>query len=100
MSCSDVPPQIAPKAHACVGRFDKLCRLLPESDQSARPTLVDQLGRFKIWAGSIGAFQELPTPSSLDYRLSEAPKVALQVAELLDDLDETLQEGIKSTELS
>ena len=100
MSCSNVPPQIAPKAHACFGRFNELCRLLTESDRSARPILVDQLGRFKIWAGNIGAFQELPTPSSLDYRLSEAPKVALQVAKLLDDLDKTLQEGIKSTDLS
>lgn len=84
---------IAPKAYACVGWFDELCRLLPESDHTARPTIVDQLGRFKIWAGNIGAFQELSTPSSLEYRLREAPKVGAQVAELLYDLEETLQEG-------
>jgi hypothetical protein len=84
---------IAHKAYACVGRFDELCRLLPHSDHNALPTIIDQLGRFKIWAGNIGAFQELSTPSSLEHRLREAPKVGAQVAELLDDLEETLQEG-------
>ena len=87
------PPLIAPKAHECVRRFSALCSLLPEADRIAHPALVDQLGRFKIWAGNIGAFQELPLPSSLDYRLREAPKIVDQVIELLDDLDETLQEG-------
>ncbi len=90
---SDGPPSIAHKAHECVCRFNALCALLPEADQIARPALVDLLGRFKIWAGNIGAFQELPLPSSLDYRLREAPKIVDQVIELLDDLDETLQEG-------
>ena len=90
---SGSPPFIAPKAHECVRRFNALCSLLPEADRIARPALVDQLGRFKIWAGNIGAFQELPLPSSLDHRLREAPKIVDQVVELLNDLNETLQEG-------
>lgn len=84
---------IAPKAHECVRRFNELCSSLPEAERIARPALVDQLGRLKIWAGNIGAFQELPLPSSLDYRLREAPKIVNQVIELLNDLSETLQEG-------
>ena len=87
------PLLIAPRVHECVRRFNALCDLLPEADQIARPVLVDQLGRLKIWAGNIGAFQELPLPSSLDYRLREAPRIIAQVIELLNDLDETLQEG-------
>ena len=86
-------PSIAPKVHECVRRFNALCGLLPETDRTARPALVDQLGRLKIWAGNIGAFQELPLPSSLDYRLREAPKIVNQVIEFLNDLNETLQEG-------
>ena len=86
-------PSIASKAYACAGQFDKLCRLLPDSDENTRPALIDQVGRFRIWGGNIGAFQKLPTPSSLDYRLREAPKIGIQVLELLDDLEETLQEG-------
>ena len=84
---------IAPKAHECVRRFNTLCSSLPEEHRIARPALIDQLGRLKIWAGNIGAFQELPLPSSLDYRLREAPKIVKQVIELLDDLNDTLQEG-------
>ena len=87
------PPLIAPSVHECFRRFNALCDFLPEADQIARPALVDQLGRLKIWAGNIGAFQELPLPSSLDYRLREAPKIVKQVIELLEDLNETLQEG-------
>ena len=84
---------IAPKAHECVRQFNALCSSLPQADRIARPALIDQLGRLKIWAGNIGAFQELPLPSSLDYRLREAPKIVKQVIELLDDLNDTLQEG-------
>ena len=91
---SGSPPLIAPKVHECVRRFNTLCGSLPEADRIARPALVDQLGRLKIWAGNIGAFQELPLQSSLDYRLREAPKIVHQVIELLSDLNETLQEGI------
>ena len=90
---SSGPLLIAPKVHDCVRRFNALCGSLPEADRTARPALVDQLGRLKIWAGNIGAIQELPLPSSLDYRLREAPKIVKQVIELLDDLNETLQEG-------
>ena len=87
---SSGPPLIAPKVHECVRRFSALS----EADQIARPALVDQLGRLKIWAGNIGAFQDLPLQSSLDYRLREAPKIVDQVIELLNDLNETLQEGM------
>lgn len=82
---------IAPKVQRCVELFDKLCPLL-ETNPNARDAVLDQLGRFKIWAGSIGAFQGLPLLSSLDYRLREAPKVAEQTRELLEDLIETLQD--------
>lgn len=92
MSSGD-PPLIAPKVHECVRRFNALRGLLPEADRIVRPALIDQLGRLKIWAGNIGAFQELPLLSSLDYRLREAPKIVNQVIELLNDLNETLQEG-------
>ena len=90
---SSGPLLIAPRVHECVRRFNALCDLLPEADQIVHPALVDQLGRLKIWAGNIGAFQELPLPSSLDYRLREAPRIVDQVIELLNDLNETLQEG-------
>ena len=79
---------IAPKVQSCLGLFHDLIH----ASEDCKVTIIDQLGRFNIWAGNIGAFQELPLPSSLDYRLREAPKVVRQVGELLDDLEETLHD--------
>lgn len=55
----------------------------------------DQAGRFKIWAGNLGAFQRLPSTASLDYRLKDSPKVAAQVQELLQDLHNLLKDVIE-----
>lgn len=57
-------------------------------------TTVDCLGRFKIWAGNIGAFQRFETKSSLDYRIREAPKIATQIVNILDELAESLEDGM------
>jgi len=82
---------IASKAKASARLFDELC-YLPETDLTARTVLLDQSSRFQIWAANIGALQEPPLPSSLDHRLREAPRIADQIKELLDDLIEALQE--------
>jgi hypothetical protein len=54
---------------------------------------LDGLGRFRIWAGNIGAFQRFESKSSLDYRLRDAKKIAIQIVGLLDDLAESLEDG-------
>lgn len=82
---------LAPHVKACVNLFNELSHL-PGATPSVQTSLNDHLGRFRIWAGNIGAFQENPLPSSLDYRLREAPKVAEQIRDLLDDLCETLRD--------
>jgi len=51
----------------------------------------DQVARFKIWAGNIGAHQK--GRSSLDYRLREASHIRAQITRLLGDLWEVLQDG-------
>lgn len=55
---------------------------------------VDIHGRFRIWAGNVGAFQNSDIKSSLDYRLRDAPKIATQIIELLDELAESLDDGM------
>ncbi|KAF4625590.1 hypothetical protein G7Y89_g12575 [Cudoniella acicularis] len=57
-----------------------------------RAELADSLGRFKIWAGNIGAFQSFEIKSSLDFRLRDTPKIAEQIVELLDELLEALED--------
>ena len=57
----------------------------------SQASIQDQASRFSLWAGNLGAFQRLPSASSLDYRLRESSKVAAQIQELLQDLNDALE---------
>jgi len=81
---------------SCIQSFNRLGSLLrapdcPFQDQLSPSALSDELGRFRVWSGNIGALQE--GSASLDYRLREASHVRQQVIKLLKDLDIALQEG-------
>jgi len=65
----------------------------PGHDLSAAEA-VDCLGRFKIWAGNLGAFQHFESKSSLDYRLRNASKISAQIVDLLDELAESVEDGM------
>lgn len=70
-----------------------------ESQQfySAAPdfgSISDSLGRFKIWAGNIGALQRFELKSSLDWRIREAPKISTQIVNILEELIESLDDGM------
>jgi hypothetical protein len=54
--------------------------------------ISDQLSRFKLWAGNIGAHRT--GRSSLDYRLRDSSHLHTQVMRLLDDLSTSLNEGL------
>lgn len=80
----------------CARLIDRLASLLHDPECESRSALLqkaieDQSGRFRIWAGNLGAFQHLPSPASLDHRLRESPKIATQIQELLEDLQDSLQ---------
>jgi hypothetical protein len=62
---------------------DTQCQLRSALGQAI---VEDQSARFRVWAGNLGAFQKLPAASSLDHRLREAPKIATQIQEILEDL--------------
>ena len=55
-----------------------------------RITVRDELDRFKIWAGNIGATLKPESRASLDHRLKGAPGVARLVLDCLHDLEESL----------
>jgi hypothetical protein len=89
---------IASRAKSCVELFERLNELTLQPDEQQNDNIptseaVDGLGRFKIWAGNIGAFQRFESKSSLDYRLRDALKIAVQIVSLLDDLAESLEDG-------
>jgi hypothetical protein len=89
---------IASRAKICVDLFTHCVELLHQPDNHNDHGIIenqldDSLGRFRIWAGNIGALQKKENKSSLDFRLREAPKIAIQISEVLDDLVEGLGDG-------
>lgn len=53
--------------------------------------LIEELGRFRIWSGNIGAHKS--GRSSLDYRLRDNTRLERTVLQLLDDLKTSLEDG-------
>ena len=91
-------PSLATTSRACAKAFTQLCTLLkdPQYEELSRLTqsaIEDECGRFRIWAGNLGALQQLPSPTSLDHRLRNSPKIACHIHELLEILKDSLQDG-------
>ncbi|KAH7324280.1 hypothetical protein B0I35DRAFT_423837 [Stachybotrys elegans] len=57
-----------------------------------RQHVQDELERFCLWAGNIGAFHAAHSPLSLESRLNEAEDVFVHIMELLEDLEEVASE--------
>lgn len=79
--------------------FEALNEIFSQPNQQSQYGLSgsevrDSLGRFRIWAGNIGALQKFASKSSLDYRIREAPKIGAQIISILDDLAESLEDGV------
>ena len=82
----------------CMNSCDQLRTLLEApkcapSEKRLLPNVVDQIGRFRVWAGDTGANQGGRLRISLDYRLREASHIHAQVTGLLQELDDSLKEG-------
>ncbi|RBR04849.1 hypothetical protein FVER53590_03599 [Fusarium verticillioides] len=90
---------IADHVSACLQEFNSLCSSptiwengIPDSDAQGDVSLLklqNELSRFKVWSGNIGAHQK--GRSSLDHRLRDASNIRDQVVELLEDLKESLK---------
>ncbi|KAE9375902.1 hypothetical protein N431DRAFT_481107 [Stipitochalara longipes BDJ] len=65
----------------------------------ARREVQEQLIKYRVWAGNVGAFHTGPRyRMSLDYRLREAPFYKDQILNLLDSLENTLRKAKSSTQ--
>ena len=84
---------VAPKALACVEQFDQIHRKTFDMNSHTHQIVDDQLCRFRIWSGNIGALQNSSLAISLGHRLREAPKVVAQVVKILEQLSEKLQKS-------
>ncbi|KLO85690.1 Uncharacterized protein LW93_14305 [Fusarium fujikuroi] len=92
---------IADHVSACLQEFNSLCNspaiwtdcALEEGHQSdiSLLKLQNELSRFKVWSGNIGAHKK--GRSSLDHRLRDASNIRNQVVDLLEDLRESLKDA-------
>jgi len=64
----------------------------PESDELSSAAFLDELGRFRTWANSIGAISS--GTSSLDHRVRHAEYLRNSVELLLADLKASLRDGL------
>jgi hypothetical protein len=91
---SDQASSIAAHVLQCYRSFEKLKGLLekePREDINFSD-VVDELGRFRVWAANIGAHRR--GRISLDFRLRDALHIKERVQSLLRDLDDKVQQGI------
>lgn len=92
---ADFDTTIAPLIPLCLNSFREFATTLAAKDRedsaALQNSLTDQNGRFKVWAGNIGAHQT--GKSSLDYRLRDASHIRTRVVQFLKDLQEQLNEG-------
>jgi hypothetical protein len=94
------PPTIATRTIDCGRSLSRLCDILTSeeckyADQIELPVAEDELGRFRVWAGNVGAHRSGRV--SLDYRLREARDMREGVCDLLDYLKIILERGNKSS---
>lgn len=95
---STQPSCIADKSKLCIAGFEALSKLLTDAEVEEEFRIKqldcnDELSRFKLWAGNIGALQDSRLASSLEHRLRDSPRVANQVIDLLEEMIENLEDG-------
>ncbi len=94
---------ISDSVSTCLHQFRALSSSLEDADTGdaeplpgLSPLLVkDQLARFKVWSGNIGAHRK--GRSSLDFRLRDASHIHAQVKQPLEDLVGSLHDGESQT---
>ncbi|PVI03472.1 hypothetical protein DM02DRAFT_652592 [Periconia macrospinosa] len=76
---------------ANVREFQNLVNALSTNDTGYtldHDALQDEIGRFRVWCGNIGALQK--GHSSLDYRLRDSPLLSSNVLKLLQELENNI----------
>jgi len=97
MATEVLPQSIADWYHACIEIFTQISMILDSLEHGVTTNdktfslVQDQVGRFRVWAGNMGAHRV--GRMSLDYKLREASHVHSTVLELLEELNESLAES-------
>ena len=89
---------ISVQCNLCSRSFDQLCDVIrdtpadvPSRGYITEPLVHDEIGRFRVWLGNVGAHRLGRV--SLDYRLRDALHMRESVLDLLKDQDDNIHEG-------
>jgi hypothetical protein len=63
-----------------------------ESRRVSHDQIIEEVDRFSLWTGNIGALHQPDSPMSIESRLREASDVLTHILSLLDDLGEVAHE--------
>ena len=83
---------IKDKTTRCLQSFHTLL----EARLNQASQVENNLTRFRIWAGNVGAWRKTKSRTSADYRLRDAPEIRTRILRLLDDVYDT-NEGARSS---
>jgi hypothetical protein len=91
---TDQASLIASHVSQCYCSFEKLRQLLEKElrEDINLSDVVDELGRFRVWAANIGAHRR--GRMSLDFQLRDALHIKERIHSLLQDLNDKVQQGI------
>jgi hypothetical protein len=91
---TESPRTISRLSALCQNAFEDLCLLLPGSAHHGLANAIqDEAGRFQVWAGNIGAFQNPQSSSSLDSRLRNSELMRASVESGLQRLESAIRRG-------
>lgn len=87
---------IAAQCHACIKIFKSIAscdtNLKKLADAKLQDAVKDELDRFSLWIGNIGALHLPGSPLSLEKRLEDGQDLLKHASSLLEDLEEVLTE--------
>lgn len=91
------PIAVADKVRRTSDKYNHIISVLaskPASDALgiSSDSVIDTQDRFKLWVGNIGAAHNPESKLSLESRLADAPELLEEVAELLDEHIEALED--------
>lgn len=86
------------QCRACITTLKITVSTLSDTDRQKgevkHEQVNDELERFSLWIGNIGALHGPESPMSLESRLRESSDVLAHILELLDDLNEVVGERV------
>ncbi|KAM7187261.1 hypothetical protein V8F33_011352 [Rhypophila sp. PSN 637] len=94
MAENETPGQIASFVFRAISAFEALLFALGTSSAGGA-TAASHFARFKLWVGSLGAHRS-SGGRSLEYRLRDASTIKGQIVSLLQDLNESVAQGLLS----